>query len=351
MAQTFEYWRPTTGQYHPALPGIEVLTNDTNWMGGYAGPFPAGFRAEVDDALTWINNTPTGAMVLTELHNNGFSTVVSPSRYGNLIQMNSTDSLNRVAYELVMGSGPGAATRNAAIAVFGGPLGSLHAAAHGLAAAINSTPRWTLTAMPGLGAWGTRLQKVRNYVNQWALLIDPRYFRWSDSNEGYWTDQTWVRNLGVTGFDVGLTAPQAYTWLTTAALPNTLTTVERDHVILSTIASLDSQAQAGAGCDCVVQWCIDPANALNRVRPPAIGLGHELIHSYFGVRGEQPGVEAPNNLSVELFEYRCVGLGPWDEAMPSENSLRREWWTNTSHLIPSHDTLNRKVPPKRVQYD
>ncbi len=352
MAQTIEYWRATTNMYHPGAPGIEVLTGDTNWYGGVFGPFPAGFRASVHNALLWLNHTPSGATLLWELQNNGNDTGIAPSAIGNSARMgNGNDSLTRVAHELLAGGAPGNVTRNAAIAAFGGTLGSLVAAAHGLAAAINTTPRWTLNAMPGLGGWGTRLQQVRNYVNRWALLFDPRYFRWADTNEGYRTDQTWVPTLGVSGFDVGITGTQVRTWLTGGGLPTTLTTAQRDHVILSTIAALDPHSPRGPGCNCAVLWNIDPTTTMNRTRPPAIGLGHELIHAYYGVRGEQPGYEAPGQLSVELFEYRCVGLGPWDGAAPSENTLRQEWWPNTAHLIPTTDTLNRKVPPKRIMYN
>jgi hypothetical protein len=59
-------------------------------------------------------------------------------------------------------------------------------------------------------------------------------------------------------------------------------------------------------------------------RPPYIALAHELIHAYHNMRGEQPGHEVDADSTV-LYEYLCVGLGPWENnpGYPiTENAIR-----------------------------
>lgn len=353
MAPTIEYWRATTGGYHLGPPGIEVMTDNTAWYRPRGDgkmiptPFPVAFRGQVDDALTWINATPAGNVVLLGLEASVLDTGISPTSEGNSASMNhAANSKNLVAQELVGGGGPGPNTNQAVTATFGG-IGYVHA----LAAAINSTPRWDLNTVPGVGGgfWGNA-QRVRNYVNRWALLVDPRYFRWSDTNEGYARNQSWFGDWGVSGGNIGITGTQVAAWLGGAGLPIGMPTADQEHAIVATVAAVYANSPAGAGTHVGVRWNPDPNSPMNQQRPPAIGLAHELIHAYYGVRGAQPGNEF-GHFSTVLFEYLCVGLGPWDGHTPTENSVRAEWWPNASPLIPNNDALNRKVPPRRIMYN
>lgn len=347
MAQTVEYWRPTTGNYHDQRPGIAVLTNDTNWhelnmdTGMYvAAPFPAGFRNQVRDALTYINRTPSGSQVLNGIMWSHHQVDITPTSLGNNVQsVNQPQAVNRVAQELLANGIPGA---NVA-AAFGQLEVAPNVRAAWLGQAINTSPRWSLDRLPGLGrgfkAW---LQSVRQYVNTWLL--------WSDSNEGYFRSQTLGRPWGVGAYNIGITTNEVQAWLNGNPLPPRLNQPPQQHAILATIVALRDGAPRNNGSSAHVRWNPSDNNPLNARRPPAIGLGHELIHAYFTCLGAQYGYD-DGHYSTVLFEYRCVGLGPWDEFPQSENALRREWWTHAVPYIPVNDRRNRKAPPKRIKYD
>ena len=50
-----------------------------------------------------------------------------------------------------------------------------------------------------------------------------------------------------------------------------------------------------------------------------------------------------------LFEYRCVGLGPWANADISENKVREQWNAAFLAFDPTDDR-NRKMPGPRAYY-
>lgn len=56
-------------------------------------------------------------------------------------------------------------------------------------------------------------------------------------------------------------------------------------------------------------------------RPPYIALAHELIHAFHNISGDQAGHEI-DTYSRVLYEFQCVGLGPWDGAVLTENDVR-----------------------------
>lgn len=117
------------------------------------------------------------------------------------------------------------------------------------------------------------------------------------------------------------------TWLTGKAPLAMETTKDKAimaHIKNVTIAVATPLAPPNKGSGAVIGWSIDPTSQANRERPPAVGLAHELVHAYFSVHGQQPGRD-DSHWSTILFEYRCVGLGPWDGQAPSENSVRSEW--------------------------
>lgn len=96
------------------------------------------------------------------------------------------------------------------------------------------------------------------------------------------------------------------------------------------IAGLNRHAP-GPGCHSVVFW--NPTKILGTLttgapnnRPAAIGLAHEMIHAYHNLHGTQLSwSEDSSNPSTVLYEYMCVGLGPWAAAAtPTENAIRAE---------------------------
>ncbi|MDF5988481.1 M91 family zinc metallopeptidase [Pseudomonas aeruginosa] len=204
--------------------------------------------------------------------------------------------------------------------------------------------------MPGNGGglYGY-LERARQYANRWMLLFDHRYFRWSDSNEGYFNEQSYSGHFGISAHNIAITNHEVAARLAGQPLPHRLSDAQQNHARLATIVALKDVSPPSAGCSAHVRWNPTATNPLNRIRPPAIGLAHELLHAYYSCRGAQPGYD-DNHYSTVLFEYRCVGLGPWDEAPLSENALRKEWWSYACQQVPGSDPENRKAIGKRISY-
>ena len=95
-------------------------------------------------------------------------------------------------------------------------------------------------------------------------------------------------------------------------------------VVLGTV--LRNGATANAGCHTGVRWStasvqFNDTLGVLQVRPPFIALGHELIHAFHNLSGDQAGHEI-GTYSRVLYEYLCVGLGPWAGGAHTENGLR-----------------------------
>lgn len=95
-------------------------------------------------------------------------------------------------------------------------------------------------------------------------------------------------------------------------------------IVLGT--ALRGGATPGVGTHTGVRWSAtsttftDTLGAV-QARPGYIALGHELIHAYHNMRGEQTGHEIGTDSRV-LYEYLCIGLGVWAGAAHTENGLR-----------------------------
>lgn len=363
MVQTLEYWNPATGNYALVAPGILVLTDDTNWnvlnqnTGMYVpAAFPATFRQMVHEGLTCLNQTFTGQVILAGIAAAAHAVDVTPTSLGNNVQsVNQPQAVNTVAAELLANGIPGGAT---AAALTVGNIGQ-GARSQFLRYAINQSPRWQLDGVPGAGnSWWTTLESTRQWANRWVLLLNPFTFHWSDSNEGYFNNQTYLPRFTGDVYDIGLTNHEAAAWLGGQPLPMRLTPAQREHAINATITALSRWATASGGSAAHVRWNPYPSNPLNAYRPPIIGLAHELMHAYFSVRGEQCGYD-DGHFSTVLFEYRCVGLGPWDEVAPSENAIRSQWATGQLHIpvnganaeLNTFYGQNRRMAPKRTVYN
>jgi len=352
MVQTVEYWRETDQSWHQGPPGIAVVTGDDNYIGNHPVTgvaqfmtFPATFRGLVGDALRYIHATPAGRHILLPL---SAASVVSilPSQGGNTVATRGGGAMNLVAEELTPASMIGGVTQ-AALNRINVPH---YAQASWLTHMINSSPELLLDAVPGAGTgFFARLEKARQYANQWGLLADRRYLRWTSSNEGYFNDQTLGRSLDAGGYNIGITLHEVAGWIAGNPLPARLSPRAQNHALVATLAALRDVSPSANGAESVIGWNPYASNPLNLSRPPAIGLAHELIHAYYSGLGQQLGRDFGHPSTV-LFEFLCVGLGPWDEAPISENGIRRHWYSHAVPLMGPGEKQSRKAMPKRIKY-
>lgn len=352
MVQTVEYWRETDQSWQPGPPGIAVVTADDNYIGNHPVTgaaqfmtFPATFRGLVGNALRYIHATPAGRHILLPL---SAASVVSilPSQGGNTVATRGGGAMNLVAEELTPASMIGGVTQTA--------LNRInvphYAQASWLTHMINSSPELLLDAVPGAGTgFFARLEKARQYANQWGLLADRRYLRWTSSNEGYFNDQTLGRSLDAGGYNIGITLHEVAGWIAGNPLPARLSQRAQNHALVATLAALRDVSPSANGAESVIGWNPYASNPLNLSRPPAIGLAHELIHAYYSGLGQQLGRDFGHPSTV-LFEFLCVGLGPWDEAPISENGIRRHWYSHAVPLMGPGEKQSRKAMPKRIKY-
>ncbi|HET9959589.1 MAG TPA: M91 family zinc metallopeptidase [Polyangiaceae bacterium] len=86
-------------------------------------------------------------------------------------------------------------------------------------------------------------------------------------------------------------------------------------------AILHPGATPGPGGSTKVRWSAANLMAAGAARPPCVGLAHELVHALHNMRGDQPGNDN-GHPTTALFEYICVGLGPWHDEPNTENAVR-----------------------------
>ncbi len=364
MPQTTRYWLPSTGNYAavqaPAA-GISVITADTDiYVADYEyGAWVANFEQAVHACLRAINATPSGHAMLVEMENirtqNAAKavTIVAHPRSNNASAGNGLSSQLTFVQEIKGGGAMGVAT-NAALTLAATAAGQgASAATTGawLAGVINNTPRYSIFGRPGHSgsdykAW---MQSLRDVANAWL--------RWSGRDVGYFNQEMYGGGpVTPQAYDIGITGAQVQQWMGGAPLSGIVADAgKRLHAILSTIVALYPHGVAGPGVGSAVRFCADPDSEMNQERPPAIGLAHELIHAYWSLKGMQPGDEfaGPDSTTI-LFEYRCVGIGPWDEVAPSENSIRAQWVSHAYATMANGDPLyarNHRDPGKRIAYE
>ncbi|APR81995.1 Hypothetical protein A7982_07344 [Minicystis rosea] len=280
-------------------------------------PFPEHFGQCVAASLAALYSIPSGRMLLETLDLTGERVSIQPASpsIGNLVK-NSDQSamLNPVAKELLVGaSKPGAMTRRAVEWAAGSR--NLNTCAQWLASRINEAPA---LPWPERGAPNFRLPYKRNAVEAssvayWLNTGNPNMNPFNDEKRDNWDD--------------------------------TLT----QHAKLATIIAVEKRSEMGSGSAATIAWNIFPDNPVNKQRPPAVGLAHELIHAYYSVRGEQCGYEV-DHFSTVLFEYKCVGLGPWAAAPISENAVRAQWAEATVSKNDPLGKLNAVRPALRTFY-
>jgi hypothetical protein len=285
------YWDPAQDTLQEAACGIAISSR-----------YP-GYHSQVHTHLKAIYQSAAGQTFLDELAGAGAkrTSIVDHELSNQCGSHGSTAGLNAVAKELFPENETklGPACKAALALVNPGGL-SRNA---WLAREINRIPKYKLKGPP-----------VATPAN--IGVTTEQVAKWIDNNESIWTDY---------GNDDACNA-----------------------IKQAVMVALYDTSAKGAGCGSMVNYCMGDSNPMNAERPPAIGLSHELIHAYYNLRGEQPGFEV-ENFSTVLFEYRCVGLGPWSTAAISENKIRDQW-RDTLQGFPESDTRNRKIPSRRLFY-
>jgi len=352
MVQTIKYWRSPDQPDFWKAPGIAVVTDDDKYILNhpksgepYGAEFPRDFGDRVHDALRYIRATPGGQRIVASLAGPGPVVTIVPAQLGNSVRALGDGALHKVAEELIPQSLIGDVTRAA--------LRSMTKRKaewpKWLAKAINGSPELLQEATPDAGTgFFARLEKARQHAGQWSLLTDWRFTRWSN-NEGSYNDQRLGGSFAAGSFDIGITDEEAAEWIAGNPLPARLSQRERNHALVATLVALHNLSPSGAGCASVIGWNPYDSNPLNASRPAAIGLAHELVHAFYNKWGRQPGRDFGDPTTV-LFEFLCVGLGPWDETQCSENGIRRDWLSHAVPLIPEEDRQSRKAMPKRIRY-
>ena len=103
---------------------------------------------------------------------------------------------------------------------------------------------------------------------------------------------------------------------------------------------LQADGKAGAGTNSVIRYYPSIVSLGKEdewdVRPPAIGLAHELIHAEQAAYGRMIDGKAPNGSALKLAgskakeeadirELEAVGVPPYDTYPFSENKIRAQW--------------------------
>ena len=295
-----KFWREGTLRDGP--PGIEIFAQHDSWVDylDNEGTPPDlrlegnlqdmyNFASYTSTCLNYIWRTPVGRAILPVLSNGSVS--INYSSLGNQVAARDGEgSLNLVAREIYSTGRPGPVTMQAATRMnifrFMGEF--------------RRQPHWDLMTNPGANFAG-------------GLRIDD------DS---------------------------LHAWITQGRIPSGLGHRQIEQLKLSTIATLDTFSPQGRGSGSNINFCNRKTYDLNGIRPPAIGLAHELIHAYYSIRGSQCGRDL--DYTTPLFEFKCVGLGrPWSDLSVSENALRTQW---PAVVVPAADVMNRRLVVRRNAY-
>jgi hypothetical protein len=324
---------------------VAITTPDNPFGDLVEWAYPADFEIQVDRNLRMIQLTHTGGMLLRALSENPHDPVVvfacSPG-VGNCVRSRSDDALNAVAREVITKSSGALMTTQTALKQASGSR-NLRVACTWLARRICQTsvltwpetypeapfraPAPSAAAVSASAAPSAGAADGARFVTELARDLED----WLGGNP-FFDMAAKYRDPNVYG-----------------------------HIMSVTIAALDRYAPRGAGSGASIGWNIDPDFLPNRERPPGVGLAHELLHAYFSAGGMQPGRD-DGHWSTILFEYRCVGLGPWADDFMSENGVRSGWWlvralfpgywlnlSNNGHAYPL-DERNHRAPHRRRDY-
>lgn len=125
-----------------------------------------------------------------------------------------------------------------------------------------------------------------------------------------------------------LSAAMITAWVNnTAVFPAPLVGQQAEDAKLTLATALFAGSTPAAGLHTIVRWNRQSTSYTNTAgvtiaKIVYISMGHELIHALHNMRGDQPGSEF-GTYSRVLYEFYCVGLGPWAGANLTENHLRQ----------------------------
>lgn len=353
------FWR-TDGKLYSVGPGIEILKpqiieipDETGTKVTVIKPEP-GFINYVKQCLNWLYRTRCGKTVLTTVASAGNCTIGS-SRGNSAGVGNMQAAMTTVAYEIAKGGKPGTNARAAlkkTFAAYGARRRALTYRVSDksneyawLASAVNAQPQWLLNREPGSdGGIKSYFQTARTMMNRWSPGL------WtSDPSGGHFDSELWMGPVGRSAAGLRLTTLEAQSWMQLGTLPVRLSSGLKDQLKLATIVALEEFSTPGSGSPSAVRFSYGKNDKFRSERPPAIALGHEVLHAYFSLLGKQPGIEF-SHFSTVLFEFKCVGLGPWNEETNSENGLRKEWPMISPSISAKNYPYDRKNPGKRMRY-
>lgn len=300
--------------------GINILAEKTD----YADPKSYlqfgvlqgdGFVALTKECLTMLCKTSCGDAVLSFLC--GTNTDISMFAVENSVQY--TGSAHNSVAATVWGTGGNWAAVGLAITKMRMTYGFSPAAGNrALAHVVNSQPDWELASQ-----------------NPHAFSVDSQFRT--------------VKAGGNTTL-TPLSDAMLGNWITTGNAP-ALNAVQLQAAKKGLVVALERFSTTGAAVGSTAVMFYTNLSYYTD-RPPAISLGHELIHAYFALKGVQPGaMTGPSKGAVALNEYKCVGIGLWDGAAISENALRSQWGKVVFWNWLKMTKQNRKCPGKRTHYD
>jgi len=117
-------------------------------------------------------------------------------------------------------------------------------------------------------------------------------------------------------------------WLVATGVLVVSQVIPRRFLFLAMTLQLAPNSAASAGADSVVGWNVLDENDNQQgnvdYRPPAIALGHELIHAYYNAAGTACGYDN-NNFTTTGAELEVVGLTPFNVNAVSEDRVRAQW--------------------------
>ena len=213
---------------------------------------------------------------------------------------------------------------------------------------VNGQPHWDIMRRPDSqgGFWGSIRWLWDVKLRLGELDVWHPYASY-DSKMGAWTPTP----LDVSPTDLNLTVDEARSWIEHGQTPTRSNPLLITQLKLATIVALENWSLPGATVRSDVYFNASPEAPGNSTRPPAIGLGHELVHAYFGACGRQPGTYSSRELwKLVLYEFKCVGLGPWEDASISENAIRLDWPRAMGRYGATMDPQNLRTPLRRVMY-
>lgn len=263
-----------------------------------------GYLAYTNRCLNDLYLTAAGRALLDGLRNGAVPVFIDPAGGGgNAIQANNGNaSLSAIATQMLLNPGNIDQQALSDLIVNAVPGNSLAARLTTLATQLNAMPLYSLFLQTG--AYPANFL-AGNLVFNGGPIDGPVLRDWIFQTDG--------------GAFANLIAADA-------------TVVNAVHVEsyfrLAMIVELRAHSAPGTGCGSAVYFNVrqdpgDPHDA-NTTRPPAIGLGHELVHAMHNAAGTQPGFQI-QHVSTVLPELLCVGLGPFAAEPISENAIRGQW--------------------------